>query len=174
MKKGYRNDTGAVLLVLSAVMCALLIALSVKNFLNIRKVNDNIRLETIALKDNEEKLEFLKTLQNLQPELEYTLAVLKKKIPSNPEEYKIIEHLEKYSWANSSDFMGIQFDEYTKDSEINAIPVKLTFMGSFNNLINLLKEIKTGERLFRFDSIKINKTEDSQIRADLDGYVFYN
>lgn len=173
MKRGNLN-TGAVLLVLSAVICVMLLALSVKNFIDIRKVNANIKLETKALKDNEDRLEFLKKLKNLQPELEYTLAALKRKIPSNPEDFKIIEQLEKYSSVYSSDFVGIEFGEYTKESDINAIPVKLTFMGNYSNLINLLNEIKTGDRFFRFDTIKATKSEDSQIRADLDGFAFYN
>lgn len=62
---------------MSAIMCILLVTLSVMNFVNTKKLNENIRHETVALKNNYDRLDFLKKLRNLQPELEYTLELLK-------------------------------------------------------------------------------------------------
>jgi len=174
MKNTFQNDTGAMLLVLSAIMCVLLIALTISNFINIKKVNEYIKFEYISLENNNERLDLLRQLKEVQPELEYTYSVLKKQIPSGPEDYKIIEQIEEYSSRSSADFIRIEFGDYTVESDINAIPYSLTLKGKYPDLINLLNEIKTGERLFRLDSFKIVKTEDSKIRADIEGFAFYN
>lgn len=174
MKKVNRTDTGALLIFLSAIMCILLVTLSVMNFVNTKKLNENIRHETVALKNNYDRLDFLKKLRNLQPELEYTLELLKKQIPSSPEDYKIIELIKEYSSENSSDFVRIEFGEYRNESEINSIPVTLTFMGRYSNLLKLINEIMSGDRLFRIDRIKIDKADGSKIRADIEAFAFYN
>ena len=173
MKNTNRKDAGAQFLVLSAVFCIVLAALSVLNFMNIRELDEEIRLEAKALRGNNERLNFLRKLKELESDLEYTFEVLKKQIPSSPEDFNIIRQIEAYSSGNSSEFVKIQFGDYKNEADINSIPLTLTFTGRYSNLLKLINEIMSGERLYRIDSIRIERLENSDIRADIEAFAFY-
>ena len=59
------------LLVLSDNSVFALLALTISNFINIKKVNENIKFEYISLENNNERLDLLRQLKEVQPELEY-------------------------------------------------------------------------------------------------------
>ncbi|MCX7773782.1 MAG: type 4a pilus biogenesis protein PilO [Clostridia bacterium] len=167
-------STNIILLVLSGLIVILLITLSILKFTHMKETNAAIESEYTYLDQNSSQLSRFKKLEKIKNQLESTINILEQQIPSNPDEYKIIDQIQQVSLDSVADFVQIQFSDRVQNNGINEMPFKLTFTGKYTSLIKLLNSLAEGERLIRIDDIQIAKGDNamSSIRADISAVAF--
>lgn len=172
-KKGLSSNS--VILILSGIVIILLVVLNIWNINRINKINEQVKTETVKLDKNKGVLDELNKLILMKPELEFAHRVLSGKIPKEPKEYDIIKYIEDLSKISSSNLVKIQFNDRTKKNSITEMPVELSFNGEYTSLIEFMKNLSIGERLFRIDKIQIYKEEDASgiINVNITANAFY-
>ena len=173
IKKGLSNNT--VLLILSGVIVLLLITLTVLKINEHNELNDAISQQEASIQENQDRLINLQYLDSIKPALKYAFEALNKQVPKEPMEHQIIAQINSITLDNETDFLDIHFDERLQKNNLNEMPIKLKFSGSYTSFIKVIKYLEQGERLFRIDEIKINKSDNglSTITAEIIASTFY-
>jgi type IV pilus assembly protein PilO len=97
-------------------------------------------------------------------------------VPAQPEENVLLADLERAADEAGADFNQINFDNRVNKSGYVEMPLKLTFTGRYQELLNLVDRLENGPRVMRIDEIKLAK--DGQellgLKADLTASAFYS
>ena len=97
-------------------------------------------------------------------------------VPAQPEESVLLGDLETAADAANTDFNQINFDNLVAQKGYVEMPLKLTFMGRYQELISLVDRLQNGPRVIRIDEIKLGKDVQDPLllRADITASAFYS
>lgn len=166
--------TSTLLLIVSGMVAVLLIVLSVVKFNHMNETSKTIEQVSATLESNISRLSKLKTLEKVKPDLERAVDILSLTIPDQPNESSLMELINSLSVDNQTEFARVEFSEIKQNNNLNEIPLRLSFSGKYASLIDLLSQLKNGNRLIRIDEIIISKSDSAinDIKADITAVAF--
>lgn len=169
-----KNANSNILLViaLGAVFCCLMI-FSVIKILHIKDTRYGIDQEEQANQENQIKLQQLRQLSKREDEFNLSLLIMNNLLPDQADESQIINQIQSMSNKLPVNFIEVQFGDWVVNNNINIMPFTLRFSGDYKELIELIGNISSGERLIRIDEISIAKSEEVNLNADIKARAFY-
>jgi Tfp pilus assembly protein PilO len=145
----------------------------IKEIISIKTVLDNIDKTENRIRDLNEKLVYLKGYEKNAEEMIKMLEKYKKALPESSGIGEIILTMEQLALDNSIQIMEIRFDEGKAEGVLNKLPIYVSATGEYFDIIGFINGIKEDERIYTFESIYIEKDNDTQeLIADLDINVY--
>ncbi|HHV95283.1 MAG TPA: type 4a pilus biogenesis protein PilO [Clostridiaceae bacterium] len=140
----------------------------VMEIISIKTVIDNINRTEEEIQDLNEKLIYLKGFEKNMEEMLKNLDKLKKALPESPEISEVILTLKELALENSIKINEIRFEENKTEGLLNKLPLNISITGEYFEILEFIDKIKEKERIFTFDSIYIEKDDDTQeLTADI-------
>ena len=142
----------------------------------LRTAWQNLSIEKTSLTQVQAHLQVLLGAREQYDGLQELLIRFNRLVPAQPDESVLLDDLQIVANASSTDFNQIQFDNRVNQQGYVEMPIKLTFMGRYQELLNLVERLQNGPRVIRIDEIKLGKGNQDQLRlrADITASAFYS
>lgn len=110
------------------------------------------------------------------PLYEQKFAQIDQKIPSNAEQGSLISYIQSEAVQTNIQFTQMQFDTQIPQKGYIQIPMKISFVGDYIELTNLLDRLSKGSRGIRVDDVTMTKNDPqsvSKVKAEITAIAFY-
>ena len=167
---------GTPALIVGIAVLALMIFLLYIQVGALRVAWQNVSNEKASLAQVQARLQDLLAAREQFDGLQELLLRFDRLVPAKPEESVLLGDLETAANAAGADFNQIHFDNLITQKGYVEMPLKLTFIGRYQELLNLMDRLQNGPRVIRIDEIKLDKgAQDSlRLRADITASAFYS
>ncbi len=141
-----------VFIILFVLILALLLFIQFNTFSELNASIENIK---IAQDQAKEQLTVLYNTKNLIFSIEETLTYLEKIIPESPNESELIKHIYDSLVSPYGNITNVSFGQEQVQDNLIELPINITFYGRYADMLQLLNNLETGNRLIRIDNISI-------------------
>lgn len=153
---------------------------TVETIVVLQKKLDNSRevLKKITQK-SEDLIQARKNYQNIDQETKYKIASA---IPGNTQIHTVIQTLEATALYNQASISALQIQPLTIESkdktakELKLAEIEFTYKveATYSNLLNVLDQLKSANRLITIDKLTFNKVEtEKTVVLSITGRAFY-
>lgn len=175
MIKGNQPRIGLPVIVLG-IASLLLVGLIFYNQVNaIKAARAELAAEQAALVQTSTRLQNLMQLKENSSEFSEKMIQIEKSLPADPQENELINDLNIISGKAGVELVQIRFENRVPQENFVEMPLKLSFQGSYNNLLNLLVGLQDSPRAMRIEAFKVSKDNQDRfvLRAEISASVFY-
>lgn len=173
---GKKADTSDILIffIIAAVL-GVMVLLIYSQTMAARAAYGSLTAEQAALSRDRDRLDRLVGLKNRAGEMKERVARFDHMMPREPEEHALLNDIKAVADSCGVHLVQIRLEERVNGQGYVEMPFKATFEGRYNNLVNLLQEIKKGPRAVRIDEVKMGKgqRELPYIRAEITSSAFF-
>ncbi|MEW6276901.1 MAG: type II secretion system protein GspM [Bacillota bacterium] len=141
----------------------------------LRAAQDAAAGEKAALARDQARLQQLSRLKEQAPLLRAQLARAERLLPAAPAEAALLNDIKDAANKSGARVVQIRFENRAAKQGYVEMPLKVTFEGRYQGLLNLLAELRAGPRALRVDGVKIGKGEQElpSIKAEITASAFY-
>lgn len=167
---------GNVVLIIGVAGLALLVFLLYMQIGALQAAWQEVATETTSLNQVQLRLQGLLTAREQYSGLQELLHRYDSLMPAKPEEKALLNILETTAEETGTIFNQIQFDGRITQQGYVEMPIKLSFTGRYQGLINLIDHLQNGPRDIRIDEIKLAKGSQDQheLKVDITASSFYS
>lgn len=165
-KGGKLVEDVRIFIVLLALVCVVLIVMSVFGVKSINKTIAEIDQQKTQYSTNQLAIANLKALQSKSSEYEALNEKYNELIPNTSlDQQKIMIEMETRCDNGNCMLTDIQFGESTSANGVKQVPVMLSITGSFNDIVKFCQDIVTDKEFMRIDSISMaGGTENASVK----------
>jgi Tfp pilus assembly protein PilO len=139
--------------------------------------DEKVRLaeEEQQLVITEARLQSLIALEAKRDELDADGEVLEQLLPDGPQENQLIRDLQSGADLANMGLGQIRFSPRVGQEGFTAMPVGLSFTGTYHQLLSLLDYLQVYERAFRIQDLRVDmgSGEDEDMMISIQGSTFY-
>ena len=167
---------GTPVLIAGFVVLAFLIFLLYIQIGALRTAWQEVSTEKTSLAKVQSRLQDLLAAREQFDGLQELLNRFDRLVPDQPDESDLLGDLETAADAACTDFNQIRFNNRVTQKGYMEMPLELTFIGRYQELLNLVDRLQNGPRVIRIDEIKLSKSNQDQLRlkADITASAFYS
>jgi Tfp pilus assembly protein PilO len=164
-------DDKILLIVLLAIASIMVIFTT---FFNIKASYDTkaeIAKEQIISDQYKNELSMLNSIKSQEDKINNIIAQYGYKIPSEPDEYKIIEFFNNLT--DGAQLLGITFSPRVENSVAIEMPIKINIKSDYFTMIKILEGIVSAQRFYTVNNIDISSSATSDITYTISLSAYY-
>lgn len=136
------------------------------------QINDTIAEKATIAADLQRQVTRLRSIQEKDAQIEHVVRQAYIKIPPVPDEAGIIEYIK--SITEGGTLTGITFDKRVDRSVATEMPMTITVISSYGEMLDVILALATAERYFTISSVNIDKTADGELSYTINASAYYN
>lgn len=175
MKIKGSGNISTLYLMLGAVVILMIIVFAVFRIVHINETVKSIDQEEQAYQDNTAKLNQLMLISKKEDEFKQAISVMSNLIPDKANDFGIINQIQDLEKKLDTNFIKIEFADKVVNKNINVMPFDLSFKGQYLSLVQLIKDMSSGERLIRIDEVDISQGDSiaNTVNVEIKARAFF-
>lgn len=156
-------------LLLLAVLVLLLVYYTFNRFHAVAEARENVEAAQQALDAEKQQLLQLRELEQQGPRLLQQLELFDQLIPEEHREHEVEYYLYQLAYLHGLSGFAVSFESEESFEEYREIYLLVSFESNYFGVVDFIKALKQGKRLFRLDTIELYPldTAGSKLGAQL-------
>lgn len=152
----------------------LLILMTLNQWQIFSKAQSELEEEIAAIDSLKLKQETIKNLTENKNLLADSINSLQYMIPSNKEHSDLLGYLNSLFIKHNIQINYLEFSDHVEKEDFNEIPINISLKGQYNEIIDLLKEFRRGDRPLRIDELYMDGGHNNSIiYCDIFAHAFF-
>jgi Tfp pilus assembly protein PilO len=149
-----------------------MIALSVMNYLSLSDLRANIDILEQSVTNSTARVQELQQAAAIKDQLEQSLALLKRRVPDEPDTMDFAYLMKEIGWRNQGEVYDVQFSDGILDGALMRHSFTMKYDGKYYPFVNLLEDLERLERFVRVGKVTVKNGSDAaaimvEIAADV-------
>lgn len=158
----------------SIVILFLLILMTLHQWRIFNKAQRELQDEIAAIDTLKLKQETIKDLTEDINLLTDNIKSLEYMIPSYKDHADLLGYLNSIFMKHNIQIIHLEFYDYVQKDNFNEIPINISLKGQYNEIIDLLKEFRRGDRPLRIDELYMDGGHNNSIiYCDIFAHAFF-
>lgn len=163
---------GIITIIFGIVIVALMVFLIITQYGSLQSARSELAIEKDGLALDKARVARLERMKKEQPDIEEKLRLIEARLPEKAEQGSFISVLGGYCQRTGLNLTSVEFKDPLNKPESTELPFVVKVTGSYPGITSFLGVMQTGWRAVRVDEVKITKSSDGKIQADITGAAF--